>query len=123
MANKMKYLTLLIIGLSILSTSCSKTNKKNITYIATDAISEFDLQYLNENNELTKIKVMPQSAQDEWHYNYIADDGDIVYISGNYSDIQSSLKLMILIDGKVYKQASNEADTLGYLIVSGTVAY
>jgi len=119
----MKHITLLIFGLIILSTSCSSTDKKKVTYIATDAISEYSLQYLNKNNELTKINITPQSAQDEWNYNYIADDGDIVYVSGNYRDINSSLKIMILIDGKVYKQASNEADTLGYLTVSGTVPY
>ena len=119
----MKYITLLIFGLIILGTSCSSTDKKKVTYIATDAISEYSLQYLNENNNLTKIIVTPQSAQDEWNYNYIADDGDIVYISGNYADINSSLKIMILIDGKVYKQASNEADTLGYITVSGIVQY
>ena len=119
----MKYLILIFTGLTILASSCSKTDKKQVSYIATGAISEFSLQYLNENNELIKIEVTPQSAQDEWKSNYIADDGDIVYISGNYRDINSSLKLMILIDGKVYKQASNEADTLGYLTVSGTVPY
>ncbi len=119
----MKYLIFLFTGLIILASSCSKTDKNQVSYIATGAISEFSLQYLNQNNELIKIEVTPQSAQDEWKYNYISDDGEIVYISGNYRDINSSLKLMILIDGKVYKQASNEADTLGYLTVSGTVPY
>ena len=119
----MNKIVLIITGLVILLASCSETNEKKVTYISTGAISAYNLQYLNDNNELIKTEVVPQSAQDEWVYNYIEDYGEIVYISGHYSDINSSLKIMILIDGKVYKQASNEADTLGYLTVSGTVPY
>lgn len=119
----MKYLIPIASMFIILSISCSKTNKKKVTYIATEAISAYNLQYLNDENELTEIEVIPQSAQDQWVYNYIEDEGEIVYVSGNYRDINSSLKIMILIDGKVYKQASNEADTLSYLTVSGTVPY
>ena len=114
---------LIAIGFMLLLVSCSDTNRKKVTYITTGAISAYSLQYLNENNELTETEIFPQSAQDQWEYSYIEDDGEIVYISGNYNDIKSSLKIMILIDGKVYKQDSNEADTLGYLTVSGTVPY
>jgi hypothetical protein len=121
--SNIRYLIIIIVGLLVITLSCSKTNKKKVTYIATDAISEYNLQYINKDNILTKIIVSPQSAQDEWNYNFIADYGEIVYISGDYRDINSSLKIMILVDGKVYKQASNEADTLGYLTVSGTVPY
>ena len=119
----MNKIILFIIGSIIFLAACSDTNKKKVTYISTGAISAYNLQYLNDKNELISTKVIPQSAQDEWEYNYIEDDGEIIYISGNYNDINSSLKIMILIDGKVYKQASNEADTLFYLTVSGTVPY
>ena len=119
----MKYLALLIIGFIVLNSSCSKTATKKVTYIATGAISEYSLQYVDENNELTKIAVTAQSAQDRWNYNYITDDGEIVYLSGNYKDINSALKIMILIDGKIYKQASNEGDTLKFITVSGTIPY
>ena len=114
---------IIAIGFMLLLVSCSDTNRKKVTYVATGAISAYNLQYLNDDNELTETEVFPQSAQEQWEYNYIEDDGEIVYISGNYNDINSSLKIMILIDGKVYKQASNEADTLSYLTVSGIVPY
>jgi len=109
--------------LFILFTSCSDTDRKKITYVTTGAISAYNLQYINDKNELTSTEVLPQSTQDQWVYSYIADEGEIVYVSGIYKDINSSLNIMILIDGKVYKQASNEADTLFYLTVSGTVPY
>ncbi len=119
----MKYITIITVALVFLSTSCSKTNKKKITYMASNAYSEYDLQYLNENNVLIKTTIKPQSVQDKWEYNYFANDGDIIYLSGIYHDINSSLKVAILIDGKIYKQGSSVGDTLQYLTVSGTVPY
>ena len=114
---------LIFITLFIIFTSCSNTNSKKVTYVATGAISAYNLQYINDKNELITTEVSPQSAQDKWTYTYIDDEGELVYISGNYKDINSSLNMMILIDGKIYKQGSNEADTLFYLTVSGTVPY
>jgi len=67
--------------------------------------------------------IEPQSAQDVWRYTYLANEGDIVYVSGNYKDLNSALKIVIKIDGKIYKQAANEGDTLAYLIVSGVIPY
>ncbi|NQU34563.1 MAG: hypothetical protein HQ521_15140 [Bacteroidetes bacterium] len=119
----MKIIYIITIGLLIIVSSCNDTNKKNVKYMATNANSAYNLQYLDSNNELVKTEIIPQSAQDKWSYSYIVDEGDIVYISGNYKDINSSLKIMILIDGKIFKQASNTADTLSYLTVSGTVPY
>ncbi len=117
-----KILVSIICFFFILS-SCSDINKKKVKYVVTGAISAYNLQYLDETNELVKIEVESQSAQESWTHSYIAEKGDIVYISGNYKDINSSLKIMILIDGSIYKQASNTADTLSYLTVSGTIPY
>lgn len=111
-----------IVFLAIL-TACNDTNKKNVKYIATGAVSAYNLQHLDENGELTSTECVPQSAQDQWTYNYIAEEGDIVYISGSYTDINSALKIMILIDGKVYKQASTKSDTISMITVSGTIPY
>lgn len=119
----MNRITITIFILIMFLASCSKTSTKKVTYISTGAVSEYKLQYLNDKNELVTTEVTPQSAQDQWVYNHLKDEGEIIYVSGNYKDINSSLKIMILIDGKVYKQASNEADTLFYLTVSGTVPY
>lgn len=119
----MRRIIVIIIALIFIFVSCNKTNTKNVKYVATSSISAYNLQYMNDKNELIEVEVWPESAQDQWSYSYLAEEGDIVYISGRYNDINSSLKLMIVVDGKVYKQASNEADTLSYLIVSGTIPY
>ena len=119
----MHKIIIIITALFTLFTSCSNTDRKKITYVTTGSISAYNLQYLNEKNELIKTEITPQSTQDQWTYSYIEDEGEIVYLSGIYNDINSSLNIMILIDGKVYKQASNKADTLFYLTVSGTVPF
>ncbi len=117
-----KYLIIISVLLTTL-VSCTDLNKKSVEYVATGSISAYNLQYLDDKNELVDVKIVPQSAQDSWTYGYFADEGDILYISGNYKDINSSLKLMILVNGKVYKLASNSSDTTKYLTVSGTVPY
>ncbi|MDP2723310.1 MAG: hypothetical protein Q8O72_11175 [Bacteroidales bacterium] len=103
--------------------ACNDTNQKKVTYITSGAISEYQLQYRNDQQEMVNLKVNPESASDKWKFEFMADQGEIVYISGNYKDIQSSLLIQILVDGKVYKQGNSQADTIKYLTVSGVVPY
>ncbi len=117
---KLFYLT--SITLLILS-ACAKQNGKRVTYRAANAVSEFKIQYYDENNMLQSSTVYPESTQDIWQKEIIKEQGDIVYLSGKYNDINNSLKLQILIDGKVYKQAESKGDTVKYLTVSGTIPY
>ena len=120
----MKNIIYIALGvIALITYSCTDTNKKSVKYISTSAISAYNLQYLDENGELISKEVNPESAMDVFTYSYMADEGDIVYISGNYKDINSALKLMILVDGKVYKQAQNENDTISFLTISGTLPY
>ena len=91
--------------------------------MATASVSAYNLQYLNDQNVLVNTQVEPQSAQDVWKYEYMAEEGEIVYINGYYKDINSALKIQVLVDGKVYKQGATEGDTLKYIVVSGVVPY
>lgn len=117
-----KYITIAILSIFLL-TSCNKSNQKKVTYITTGSISAYNLQYVNDQNVLIKEVVEPQSAQDTWKYEFMSDQGEIVYINGIYKDINSALKIQLLVDGKVYKQGSTQGDTLKYLVVSGVVPY
>ena len=120
----MKDFIILIVAIVIGASGCSKITQVKVTYEATSAISEYNLYYLTPGRgDLANITVTPQSEQDVWRYSFLADEGDIVYVSGKYADINSTLKIMVKVDGKIYKQASNEGDTLKYLIVSGVVPY
>ena len=105
--------------LPILFSACTKNTEVKIEYLATGAISEYNLYYLNPQGELENITVNPESAMDKWQYSYVIEKGDIVYLSGKYNDPNSALTLMIKVNGKIYKQASNEGDTIKFLTVSG----
>ena len=114
---------LYLLGLLLVITSCNDISQKKVDYLASGSVSAYNLQHINANGELISTEVFPESAQDTWKYSYMADKGEIVFFSGNYKDINSSLKLMILVDGKVYKQVSSKSDTLSILTVSGTIPY
>lgn len=117
----MKKFIVILLAFSMIILSCEKNNEVKVTYQTTQATSEYFLHYLNESGTLSQIKIVPQSAQDIWKYEFVAEQGNIVYVSGNYNDANSALKIMILVNGKVYKQASNMGDTLMFLTVSGVV--
>lgn len=105
----------------LMMASCSKNTQVSVTYQTTKAISEYQLSYVDESGTLLQKTIQPQSAQDKWIYTFQGEQGDIVYISGKYADANSALSILIKVDGKIYKQASNEGDTLKYLTVSGVV--
>lgn len=119
----MKIYILFLLLIPLVLTNCNKTSQKKVTYLATEAVSAYNLQYLNDQNELITTSVEPQSALDTWKYEFLSDEGEIVYINGSYKDINSALKIQLLVDGKVYKQGATQGDTLRYLVVSGVVPY
>ena len=118
--NKLIPYTLILVAVL---TACHKPFQKKVAYTATGAISAYNLQYLDDHNELVNLEITPQSAQDIWKYEFMSDQGEIVYVNGNYKDINSALKIQLLIDGKVYKQGETQGDTLKHLVVSGVVPY
>jgi hypothetical protein len=119
----MKNILILSVILSALLISCSKTTPVQIKYQASGAVSTFRINFTDGDGNLQTAIISPQSAQDVWQLDFKGEQGDIVYLSGKYSDSHSALKLMILINGKVYKQASNDGDTIKYLTVSGVVPF
>jgi hypothetical protein len=118
----MRFLVIHLLAIGLILSSCSKNDQVTVTYETTGAISAYSLQYL-EQGEMSQQEVIPQSAQDKWKTQFTAEMGDIVYISGKYNDPESALKVLIKVDGKIYKQASNQGDTLRYLVVSGTIPF
>ena len=103
--------------------SCDKPKEVQVNYRITNSISGFDVNYRDMDGNLVTEKVETQSAQDQWTYNYTTEEGEIVFVSARYTDINSAILIQILIDGKVYKEGSSNADTVKYLTVSGTVPF
>jgi len=116
--------TIITIIISLIAfTACEKRADKMVKYVATDAISDYTLNYRDETGTLQTKTVAAESAVDKWNYSFIVEQGEIVYLSGKYNDINSALKLIIYVDGKIYKQSNSVGDTLKYLTVSGVVPY
>lgn len=113
----------IIIVSAMLFFSCTKNQQVKITYEVTGSISVYNLYYQDGDGTLQQIAIEPQSAQDKWTYNFTGEQGDIVYLSGNYKDPNSALKMLIKVDGKIYKQNANEGDTIRFLTVSGVVPF
>lgn len=112
-----------IIPLIILLMACTKEKEKKVSYLITKSVSGFDVNYSIADGNLVKKSIVTESAEDRWTYEFIAEEGDIVFVSAIYKDITSAIKVQILIDGKVYKEGSSKQDTINYVTVSGTVPF
>lgn len=116
-----KILTLML--LSVIFTACEKEHDQGIKYLITGNSSGFIVNYRDAAGNVINKTVIVASAEDQWTYSYNAEEGEIVFVSAIYKDINSSIKIQILIDGKVYKQGSSKYDTINYVTVSGTVPF
>lgn len=119
---KMEKLIYVLLFISLLA--CETNNEeKNITYRISDNESGFSVTYKNEAGELVSENVITNSMEDIWQYNFDTKEGEIIYVSANYKDINTGIIVEILIDGKVFKQSESLYDTLNFVTVSGTVPY
>ena len=119
----MKKILILLTGL-VFFISCEKDSVTvNVQYRALNGYAETEITWRNANGNMNTETVKFESAADEWVRSFGLAKGEIVYLNGIYHDSLSSVKLQILIDGKVYKEKSSSNDPDKYIIVSGTVPY
>lgn len=103
--------------------SCTGSGDHAVNYRITGSSSGYYLRYLDKDNNLVYDTISSASAEDAWIYGFDASEGQMVFLSANYKDVTSALRVQVLIDGKVYKQAYSKNDTISILTVSGTVPY
>jgi len=109
---------------SLLLFSCEKEDEAvPVEYRVSNAYSETEISYKSTDEQLLTEVYTFESGEDIWSYSLDLNRGDIVYLSAVYHDSTSSVKLEVLIDGKVYKQGLSNNEPDKYLIVSGTVPY
>jgi choline kinase len=114
---------LYILPVLLLLISCQKENEKKVSYLITKSVSGFSVNYRNVDGTLIKENIEVSSAEDRWQYEFMAEEGDIVFVSAIYKDINSAINVQVIVDGKVYKQGSSKQDTVKYVTVSGTVPF
>lgn len=104
--------------------ACEKDEQKvTVTYKLSNAIADTDLSYRNVEAEILNETVQIESVQDVWTKSFEMNRGEIVYLSAFYHDSTSSVKIQILVDGKVYKEGSSNQEPEEYLTISGTIPY
>lgn len=113
-----------IFVLVVFALACEKDEQKvNVTYRLSNAIADTDLSYRNVDGQIMNEMVQIESAEDVWMKSLEMERGDIVYLSAIYQDSASSVKIQILVDGKVYKEGSSDKSPEEYLTISGTIPY
>lgn len=114
----------MIIATVLLFSSCERNDEAvKVVYKITDNQSGFTVKYRNSSGELQNEEVIPLSKEDEWKHSFVSEEGEIVYVSAIYDDVNTGINVQILLDGKAYKQASSLYDTLNFVTVSGSIPY
>lgn len=104
--------------------SCEKTSyQEQVMYLVTKSQAGFNVVYLNEDGTKITEKVVFSSKEDEWTYKHNAQKGDIVWISVLDTMPDSFVRVVIYVNGKVYKQANRDTIRTKPLIVSGVVPF
>lgn len=118
---KITVMTLMVL---FIHNSCDiNEEERSVTYRISNNHSGFDVTYRIADGSLNKATIDISSKEDIWTYNFTGTEGDIVYVSANYKDINTGIRIQILLDGKTFKQGSSLYDTLNFVTVSGTIPY
>lgn len=114
------HLTLIL----LLFSACDiEKDKITVSYKVSNAYALTEVSYRNNDAQIVTELVDFQSAEDVWSYDMELRRGDIVYLAAIYEDSTSSVKLQILMDGKVFKEGSNNNEPGKYLILSGSIPF
>ena len=114
------YISLLIIFFS----ACNKEDETTVVqYKASNAYSETQIKYRDADGILVSKNINFAGGEDVWTYSFDAKKGDIVFISAQYYDPNSSITLQILLDGKTFKEGTSNNEANEILTISGTIPY
>jgi hypothetical protein len=120
MTRRIVYLFLIV----VLFSGCMKEpDPVIVSYRVSQAYAPVDISYRDHNGDLNMRTIQFESTQDTWQETLSMQPGEIVYLSAFYSDSLTSVKIQIITDGKIYKEATSTREPDKYLIVSGVIPY
>ncbi|MBP7849281.1 MAG: hypothetical protein KA053_03295 [Lentimicrobiaceae bacterium] len=120
----MKNIVFPFLMMMALFAACEKgVDQKEVVYLVTDSDAGYSLTYVDEEGTKKKINVVTASKDDEWRYSFMGEPGSIVYISAVDTTQDSFVKLIIYVNGKVYKQGMRTEDVTKPVTVSGTIPF
>lgn len=114
----------MVILFALTFVSCENERESvKVSYLVTNSNSGFTVSYQGEDGEIFKQNITTQSKDEKWTINFSAKQGDFVYLSVLDTKANSFVKAMVIINNKVYKQASRTNDTTMPLVVSGVIPF
>jgi hypothetical protein len=119
----MKRILAFVFFLFLFSACEVEKEKITVSYRVSNAYADTEVSYRNSDAQIITELVSFQSAEDVWAYDMELRKGDIVYLAARYEDSASSVRLQILMDGKVFKEGSNNNEPGKYLILSGSIPF
>lgn len=119
---KIQLLALLIFLLPL--AACEKADTHKVVYMVTNSDAGFTARYSLGDATVQNTIWTTHSKNDKTVVSsWLAESGDIVYISVLDTLPDSYVQVYIYVDGKVYKQASRTNNTTMPVTVSGVVPY
>ncbi len=117
-------LIFLLIPLFLWLAACEKEDSHTVSYMVTNSETGFTARYSNEAPVVQTATYSTQSKSDKIVVSsWLAESGDIVYISVLDTTPDSYVQVRVYVDGKIYKQASRTNDNTMPVTVSGVVPY
>jgi hypothetical protein len=119
---KLSFLSLLMV---IAFYACEKqSDQVKVTYRIVNFENGFTVYYKNLSDTLLRENVEGSyTLATPWKNEFMAEPGDIVYISMTDTTLESYSKVQILINGKVYKEKSRTSDRFMPVVVSGIIPF
>ena len=93
-----------------------------VKYLVTNSNSGFTVSYKTPKGIIKQYVPTPNKNY-KWSYSFSAVRGDIVYLTVLDTISASFPKAQIIIENKVFKEASRTNDSLMPVVVSGTIPF
>lgn len=120
---KTKRIVYPVLILVLISGCVKEPDPVRVSYRISQAYAPVEISYRDHIGNQQTRTVSFESILDTWQESLSMQPGEIVYLSAFYSDSLSSVKVQILTNGKVYKEAASVREPDKYLIVSGVIPY
>jgi len=117
--------SVLLVFILVAFYACEKQNDKvKITYRILNFENGFTVYYKNLSDTLMKKNVEgAYTLATPWVFNFMAEPGNIVYISMIDTTLESYSKVQVLVNGKIYKEKSRTSDRFMPVVVSGVIPF
>lgn len=122
---KKRMYIVLVSLLSLMMYSCEKQiDEVKVTYRIINFEDGFQVYYKHLSDTLnTEYVPGTYTLATPWMYSFMAEPGDIVYVSMNDTVIDSFSRVQVLLNGKIFKEKIRTTDRFMPVTVSGVIPF